>query len=328
MLTNEERAIVDKIRENTKENNIDNITRTIAYREFYERNPEIKWSLLASLVSRNAGWNMCDLEGEWFPKVLSKQFRTKIFLTYERANWLIFSDAYPQLCIYEESKKIGKRLFHLLPQFSVSPFMRERWEEFWNINGEEKLIISLIINEQNLIQRPVIEHPIYRNKVFQTWIFLLQDWLHFSTVIFPTKGGELYGCSVHDFKKLSSRIKLGKRLAKILFHPDLYPHIHEFSLDTNHTGSRHDYEQFLANKKKQDTPFLREAFPVIHHHRRDFKGWYAPIHQIEKWLQPEKLTKETNITNWYQEKQEQLHDGILMEHEVQQLFSLNKLNPS
>lgn len=328
MLTNEERAIVDKIRGNTKEKNIDNITRTIAYREFYERNPEIKWSLLASLVSRNAGWNMCDLEGEWFPKVLSKQFRTRLFLTYERANWLIFSDAYPQLCIYEESKKVGKRLFHLLPQFSVSPFMRDRWMEFWNINGEEKLMLSLIINEQNLIQRPVIEHPVYQHRVFKTWIFLLQDWLHFSTVIFPTKSGKLYGCSVHDFKKLSSRIKLGKRLAKILFHPDLYPHIHEFSLETIHTGSRHDYEQYFTNKKKQDTPFLREVLPVIYHHRHDFKGWSAPIHKIEKWLQPEKLTKEINITNWYQEKQEQLHVGILMEHEVQQLFSLNKLNPS
>ncbi|MBM6619819.1 DUF2515 domain-containing protein [Bacillus suaedaesalsae] len=328
MLTKEEIEIVEKIRNNTIINNRDNITRTNAYADFYERNPEIKWSFLASMVSRNAGWNMCDLEGEWYPRILANQFRMRLFLTYERANWLIFSDAYPQLCIYEESKRIGKGLFHLLQEFSVSSFMEKQWKEFWEINGEEKLMISLIINEQNLIQRPVIEHPVYEHKVFKTWIFLLQDWLHFSTVLFPTRDGHLYGCSVHDFKKLTSRIKLGKSLAKILFHPDLYSRIHEFSISVDHTGSRHDYEVFLGEHKKQDTPILRDVFPVIHHHRHDFKGWIEQNNKIGEWLQPVKITNEIHITDWYREKQEQLHLGILMEQEFQELLSLNKLDPS
>ncbi|KAA0550221.1 DUF2515 domain-containing protein [Bacillus sp. BGMRC 2118] len=328
MLTNEEREIVEKIRKNTVKNNRDNISRTVAYAHYYERNPEIKWSFLASMVSRNAGWNMCDLAGEWYPRILSKEYRRRLFLTYERANWLIFSDAYPQLCLYEESKRNGKCLFHLLKFFSVSSFMEKEWNEFWKINEEERLMISLIINEQNLIQRPVINHPVYEHKVFKTWLFLLQDWLHFSTVLFPTRTGQLYGCSVHDFKHLSSRIKLGKRLAKVLFHPEVYSQLHEFSISVEHTGSRHDYEVFLDAEKKQDTPPLRDVFPVIHHHRHDYKGWNASEKRIVKWLKPVRIPEQMHITDWYKDKQKQMHYGILVEQELQQLLSLRKLNPA
>ncbi|GAA3327359.1 hypothetical protein GCM10020331_066980 [Ectobacillus funiculus] len=48
--------------------NRDNISRTHAYKEYYLRNCEIRWSFLASMVSRNAGWNMTDLEGKYYPK--------------------------------------------------------------------------------------------------------------------------------------------------------------------------------------------------------------------------------------------------------------------
>ena len=45
---------------------------------FFRKYPEIKWALLAGLVSRNAGWNMCDLEGEWLPHILTKRFRREL----------------------------------------------------------------------------------------------------------------------------------------------------------------------------------------------------------------------------------------------------------
>ncbi|UOK59911.1 DUF2515 domain-containing protein [Bacillus sp. OVS6] len=54
-----------------------------------------------------------------------------LFLTYEDANWLIFSDAYPQLMLYEISKQKGHPLFHLLDEFHVSPFMKREWQIFW-----------------------------------------------------------------------------------------------------------------------------------------------------------------------------------------------------
>lgn len=77
------------------------------------------------MVSRNAGYCMTDLKGVWFQKLLDEKTRKALFLTYEDANWLIFSDAYPQLMIYEWSKTAGKPLFHLLDAFYVSAFMKK-----------------------------------------------------------------------------------------------------------------------------------------------------------------------------------------------------------
>lgn len=97
--------IVHNILSETNSQNRDNISRTVSYASFYKRNPEIRWAMLASLVSRNAGYSMCDLKGDWLPRMLSADTRKHLFLTYERANWLIFQDAFPQLLLYEYSKQ-------------------------------------------------------------------------------------------------------------------------------------------------------------------------------------------------------------------------------
>lgn len=310
-ITVEDKNILENIRFLVSKYNKDNITRTVAYAQFYERNPEIKWAFLASMVSRNAGWNMCDLEGKWFPKALPNELRFRLFLTYERANWLIFSDAFPQLCIYEFSKNMKKDLSYLLSFFHVSPYMQEAWNNFSNFKDQQDLLTSLIINEQNLIQKPVINHPIYRKKVFKTWLFVLQDWFHFSCVLFPTCNGQLYGCSVHDFRSVTCRIQLGKQLAYILFHPMLYQEFIHFSNSVQHTGSRFDYEKFL--KKKKSTPELQHVFPEISHHRHDFRGWTATKRELKKWKKSDNPPKQIVLTNWYETKQKQLHAGILVE---------------
>ena len=189
----------------------------------FKKNPDIIWSFLASMVSRNGGWNMCDLEGNIFREILEPKTRKELFLTFERANWLIFHDVYPQLLLYQYSTKIKRPMFHLLPYFKCSKFIQNEWERYWRESNRERLTTALIINEQNVIHKPVIHHPVYKKQVFQSWIFNFQDWLHFSCVLFPTCGGELYGASVNGFKSLSKRINLGKRLAKILTHPRLFP---------------------------------------------------------------------------------------------------------
>lgn len=133
---------------------------------FYERNPEIRWSFLASMVSRNAGWSMTDLEGRWFKLALGWQQRFSFFLTYELANWLIFRDAFPQLKVYELSLHYNKPLFHLLQAFDVSCFMEAEWKAFWERRDKERLVSSLIINEQNLIQEPVLRNHYLKKNVF------------------------------------------------------------------------------------------------------------------------------------------------------------------
>lgn len=97
-LTTFEQNLIKKINTLTEKWNKDNISRTKAYEYYYSIHPEIKWAFLAGMVSRNAGWNMCDLEGKWMPKIVSPRFQHVLFITYERANWLIFHDAYPNFC--------------------------------------------------------------------------------------------------------------------------------------------------------------------------------------------------------------------------------------
>ncbi|ENQ3077801.1 DUF2515 domain-containing protein [Bacillus cereus] len=305
--TNEEKELVNYIQQQTILANADNISRTHAYKEYYERNKEIRWSFLASMVSRNAGWNMTDLEGKYYPKVLSQEIRKQLFLTYERANWLIFLDAYPQLLLYEYSKRMKKPLFHLLQMFSVSVFMEGEWSRFWEQKKEERLMTALIINEQCTIQEPVIEHPFYQKHIFQTLMFKIQELFHFSAVIFPTIAGNLYGFSVHQFETLTKRIELGKRLAWLLFHPTYKELFYTFSSQTVHTGSRFDYEQYFNLSKEQDTPQLRDVFSVVSHHRKAENDWFYPGVDVEKLFLFEEPKEEVEMTEWFLQKQKQFH---------------------
>lgn len=306
-LTIQETMIIRQIKTETHKKNIDNISRTNAYFTYFKNNPEIAWSFLASMVSRNGGWNMCDLEGSIFQELLEPQTRKQLFLTYERANWLIFHDAFPQLLLYQYSTKVNRPLFHLLPYFNVSAFIQKEWIRYWRVPDKDRLTTALIINEQNVIQSPIIEHPIYKKKVFHTLLFSLQDWFHFSCVLFPTCGGEVYGSSVNGFKSLSKRINLGKRLASILFHPRLFPYFYEFAEKTPHTGSRFDYEQYFRIKTKKITPMLRTTFPIVEHHQHIYKDWSKERLISPAWLYfPVRHQHPIHLTDWYFEKTSEL----------------------
>ena len=314
-LSREEKELVESINKDTMQGNIDNISRTVFYDDFYLRNKEIIWAYLASFVSRNAGWNMTDLEGEIFRDLIPKSYREILYLTYERANWLIFLDAYPQLLIYEKSKQTGEPLFHLMKFFHVSKFMVKEWRRFWFEKDVERLCKSLIINEQYVIQKPVIEAPFYHDKVFGSLPFVVEEKLHFSTVFFPTLEGELFGYSVHGFKKVKNRIELGKRLTKLLFHSKEQKKIRRFASEIKHTGSRYDYEQYVKKVARKRTPALRSVYPVIHHHRSDFTDWYneKTAKKISKYYGEPDFIEKYDLTNWYYQKQNQLRIAARLE---------------
>jgi hypothetical protein len=320
-LTIQEMEIIRQIRTETDKKNTDNISRTKAYFTFFKKNPDIKWSFLASMVSRNGGWNMCDLEGSIFPQLLESKIRKELFLTYERANWLIFHDAFPQLLLYQYSTKINKPLFHLLPNFHISAFIQREWIRYWKESDKNRLTTALIINEQNVIHAPVILHPIYKKQVFDSLIFSFQDWFHFSCVLFPTCGGEVYGASVNGFRSLSKRINLGKRLASILFHPRLFPYFFEFAEKTTHTGSRYDYEQYFRVRTSRNTPILRTCFPVIEHRQQSYEDWSLQRIVSPAWLYfPATHRHPIHLTDWYFEKTHQLQKMV----SIQKGFQLKK----
>ncbi len=320
-LPDHEAEVVQNIRLETDRKNLDNISRTKAYLDFYLEYPEMIWSFLASMVSRNGGYNMCDLQGDWFPKMLDTGVRYRLFLTYERANWLIFRDAYSQLLLYSYSTKKNLPMFHLLQFLDVSQFMEKEWQVFWERRDKKRLMTALIINEQNVIHDPVIRHPVYKKKIFNTFMFSFEDYLHFSTVLFPTCDGELYGASVNGFRSVSKRIDLGKRLASILFAPRYYPLFLEFALNAEHTASRHDYEKFFPYFKKRDTPFLRCTYPIISHHYHEQGDWFKERKYSSEWFEPDINHKHPiHLTEWYEKKQKQLHALI----SIKELFSTNR----
>ncbi|GAA0347951.1 DUF2515 domain-containing protein [Bacillus carboniphilus] len=307
--------VFELIQHQVRTANQDNISRTKAYRSFFQEYPEIKWAFLASMVSRNAGWNMCDLEGEWYPKILSPSFRYQLFLTYERANWLIFQDAYPQLLTYHYMTLLNRDLFHLLPKFHVSQFMGREWEHFKVYKDQNRLLYALIVNEQHLIQKPVIEDPILKHRVFKTKMFSLQDFFHYSCVLFPTLTGELYGASVTRFRDHRERIKLGKKLAFILFKPGLFPYFIAFSNEVEPTGSRWEYEQFQANKRFNHTPILRTTYPIIPHHvhQKSIVYWEKYYKVKKGWRDVEKPSNDIRLTDWYESKRHEVTAAISIE---------------
>jgi hypothetical protein len=246
-LTGADRALYERIRTETARLNRNNITRTQAYWDIYERVPELHWALLAHMVSRNGGYNMTDLRGDLFSRVLEGAEAERFFQFLERANYLIFGDAYPQLLLYEASRDAGRPLFHLLPYFGVSQFMGIVWGRFWETNDSELLTMALVVNEQNFIEHRVVRHPKYRS-VVHSFEFTAQTLLNLTQVVFPYRSPganplvQLAGVTVETFLSLTERIDTGRRLYAILFgRSDVYEGVMRWAADTPHTASRMDY---------------------------------------------------------------------------------------
>lgn len=254
----EDLYLIEKIMIRTRELNQNNLTRTKAYLDFYHLHPEIHWAFLGHMVSRNGGWNMTDLKGDFISRLLDKQSRQDFFSFLERGNWLIFQDAYPQFLIYEESLKRNRNLFYLLSYFDVSVFMDVIWNYFWKKGDTYVLTIALIINEQSYLEKRVINNAHFKEKVFDTFEFKLQELLAFNHILFPytqKDKSRLVGQTLNQFDSLHERIMLGKRLYSVLFSKENIIKGAQFWANTHpHTGSRKDYWPHLFNDVKEYAP--------------------------------------------------------------------------
>ncbi|MEQ6390354.1 DUF2515 family protein [Bacillaceae bacterium S4-13-58] len=289
--------LIENMKGHTAEYNLNNITRTMSYQDFFFKHPEMRWSFLASMVSRNAGWNMTDLRIDPLRSLLSKKHSNRLFMTYERANWLIFKDAYPQLLIYEKSKEKGEPLFHLLPYLSISTFMMNEWNYFWKNGDKNRLVYALIVNEQMVIQGPVIEQSYYFTQIFHTLPYLIQDFLQLSSVLFPTLTGELYGQNVTHFTNPYKRIKLGKRLYHLLFYPSLKNEFIRFAKEQPHKGTRRDYFKFQdINHRLPYSDYLQNIYPDITHDDTVQIDWNKWLDPPSRWSAPEKVSLSDDIS--------------------------------
>ncbi|MGB8954750.1 MAG: DUF2515 family protein [Tumebacillaceae bacterium] len=253
-LSAEDRALCQLIRQRTEEANRNNVTRTAAYLDIYKRCPELHWALLAHMVSRNGGWNMTDLCGDLIGRTMETGEREGFFHFLERANYLIFGDAYPQLLLYEASRDAGRPLFHLLPCFGVTRFMDLIWARFWKTHDSELLTLALVVNEQNFIEDRVVRHRDY-SSVVESFEFTAQTLLNLTQVVFPfyqegKQKVQLAGTTVKTFRSLAERIDTGRRLYAILFgREDVYQGALRWAEETPHTASRGDYWPHLYAKE-------------------------------------------------------------------------------
>lgn len=286
----------------TLRHNRDNITRTKAYQRFYINHPEIRWALLASVVSRNAGWNMTDLHLPSYFNILGKRERSRLFMTYERANWLIFSDAYPQLLAYMLSKQFNKPQFKLLSYFHVSQYMINEWEIFWHSQNKQRLVNALIINEQNVIQKPIIEKAYFKKNVFLSLPYFIQDYLMMNAVLLPTKSETIYGKFIFGFTNLSNRIELGQFAVEALFgEAKRHQRIYDFLLSVEHTGSRRDYEKFLGFQSSK-SPDLRSCYSKVQHQNIVQRDWYERVNIKKRWIHPYVNYKIKDISSTFYRK--------------------------
>ncbi|USB32553.1 DUF2515 family protein [Paenibacillus sp. YPG26] len=275
-LTSADQDIIQEIENAVSRGNISNLTRTEAYLKCYEAYPELHWSFLAHMVSRNAGWNMSDLRGGQMYPLLSEASKEITYRFLERCNALIFQDAYPQLLLYMKSREIGSSLFYLLPHFHVSRFMQPFWERFWLERGSALLAVGLIINEQNYIEKRVVQNPYFQNRVTDKVNFHLHSWAGLNQIVFPlldedplTAFGEaisapdplcpdesiprLAGRILGDFSSLNARITFGKSLYALLFGlTSLRKGAETFASRIPHTGSRSDYWPGLFTTHKEE----------------------------------------------------------------------------
>ncbi|MGG1517486.1 DUF2515 family protein [Paenibacillus oryzisoli] len=271
----EDLAILADIRAAAGAANRNNVTRTQAYWACYRQAPELHWALLAHMVSRNGGWCMTDLRGELLPLLMKRDETEHFFAFLERANALIFQDAYPQLLLYLEGRRRGRSLFHLLPFLNISLWMTPIWEAFWQEQDSALLTIGLIVNEQHYIEQRVVQNSVFQQTVINTSLFKTQGWLQLNQVGFPYGEHDaastavaadvplhVAGLILEKFADVRERIAFGKSLYGILFG---IPHVHagivRFASSRPHTGSRADYwPQLFAP--------IRKAPPAVKYQER------------------------------------------------------------
>ncbi|MCG7334673.1 DUF2515 domain-containing protein [Sporosarcina sp. ACRSM] len=335
-LSRDDRSLLQSIRFQTERLNSNNKTRTKAYLDFYSLHPEIHWAFLGHMVSRNGGWNMTDLNGEFLSKLMQKQTKRDFFSFLERGNWLIFQDAYPQFLLYAESKSRNRNLFYLLPYLHVSRFMEVIWNHFWRERDCYLLAIALVINEQNYLENRIIQNPLYKKNVFQTLEFVLQDFLSVNHILFPYHDhrepegrASLIGLTLHHFGSLHERIMLGKRLYQLLFgERDLFEAVYRWAIAHPHTGSRKDYWPEVFNDLNEGvpgaslsrrikscqikkgalrlfSPKLEYAWKNVNHTEAEQGDWYEHWYMIE-YLREEKIAVKGKIEGEYCETLEKL----------------------
>jgi len=251
--------------------NRDNVSRTSSYLELYAFargvGHELPWILMAHLVSRNTGYLLSDLSTRIAQRrgkgdEVSADAMETLALLLERGNYVIFDDAWRHVLAHLRRATGLPPIAHT----GTTRFMTEAWERFEREGGERELVLDLVRNEQNVIERRVVH-----NERFGPGLRMLQlvelagreQPLHF-----PAEG--LPEIRVGGFSELDLRIEAGRRI----FDEVVGPHrdaLFRWAMEHEHTGSRVAYGG-------PETPRIHDAWPPERFETRD-PHIHAPLEE-------------------------------------------------
>ena len=231
------------------ERNVDNLRRTDSYLQLYsytvQHPPDEPWVLMAHLVSRNAGYLMTDLARAIARTPALAQAATNLFELLERANYLIFYDAWHHVLTARIAGVDG------LAVDRSTARARTAWRRHAEAYDERRLVLDLVANEQHLIEHRVVHHP--RFALARTMLAAIEASGRDKPVVMPGRDVEV---RVGDFASVDARIEAGRRLYdEILVDRGVRAELFAWAQAHPHTGSRSVYGGRAG-------PTLREAWPV------------------------------------------------------------------
>lgn len=253
------RAMLDEL----DDRNRDNVSRTESYLELYTWTlaypPDLPWLLMAHLVSRNAGYLMTDLarQIEAADEVLASPL-TRLFVMMERANFLIFHDAWHHVSTHllgETARLAPPRT----PRFMCEAWARYEATDPSDPGRERALVMDLVHNEQHLIERRAVHHPDLAPGL--RLLRLIEASGKERPLVFPPVAirgtvWEAPAIAVGDFGDVTQRIATGARIFDAaLADRDRRAAMYEWATQHPHTGSRAVYGGKTG-------PSLREVWPI------------------------------------------------------------------
>jgi hypothetical protein len=253
------------MRDELDERNRDNVSRTESYLELYAwtraRSHDLPWLLMAHLVSRNAGYLMTDLaariDGLRDPMLVAAT--TKLFVMLERANFLIFHDAWHHVCAH----LLGESASLVPPRTPL--FVCDAWTRYESACArtgapsaqlERALVMDLVHNEQHFIEHRAVHHRelLPGLQLLQIIEALGQE----RSLILPWPDRAAYAprIRVGDFASVTRRIAAGARIFDAaLADRARRDAMFAWALERPHTGSRAAYGGRAG-------PALRDVWPV------------------------------------------------------------------
>lgn len=246
-------TVLDAWLDELDERNRDNVSRTASYLELYawtrDHGRELPWVLMAHLVSRNAGYQMSEIARHLArPGIEPYQAEALrwLFVLLERGNFLIFWDAWWHV-LHALAGRAGALSAPRTPRFMI-----DAWARHAAAPDERTLVLDLVTNEQNLIERRAVHHPDLAQG--RLAIDLLEASGRERPLHFPA--ADAPPITVGGFRVLERRIAAGTRIFdEVVADGARRDAMFAWALAHPHTGSR-------AVAGGKDGPTIRSAWPV------------------------------------------------------------------